>query len=239
MRKVIKKFGLEGYACYFILLELCFDKIKKSRDQKFTEDHFQFRLEETEVLQKFRMRATRVELLLNYYVTCELLHFTKVEDEFHFEIPKILKLLDREQRRARPKGGADHAECGPEEKRVEESRVEENNNKKSAFDFDAAYSLYPLKMKGPKAEQNFHSQMKTQADYDNLIKALLNYKTMLEQESWRKPKGTFAAFLGSKSTGFFWRDWIQYEVPVQPDKHAAGLAALERLREERRAEGIR
>ena len=79
--------------------------------------------------------------------------------------------------------------------------------------FDKALREYPLKEKGPKALERFREQIKTDADFEALLRALANYKAMLglAENSWRKPKQTFAAFLGTTSSGFFWRDFIEWK----------------------------
>lgn len=81
------------------------------------------------------------------------------------------------------------------------------------FDFEAAYALYPKRIKGPKAEERFHEQIKSQQDFDDLLASLRHYVAMLAlpENSYRQPKGTFEAFLGTKTSGFFWRDFIAPE----------------------------
>jgi len=95
------------------------------------------------------------------------------------------------------------------EKRREEKKREENT-KNVCFDFDAVYKKYPVRTKGPDCEGRFSDQIKTQDDYRDLITATENYVAHLlkPENSWRKPKQNFATFLGTSSSGFFWRDWI-------------------------------
>ena len=60
---------------------------------------------------------------------------------------------------------------------------------------------------GP-AKERFKAQIKTEEDLANLRQSLGNYRKFLDANDWRKPKQTFATYLGTKSTGFFWRDYI-------------------------------
>ena len=84
------------------------------------------------------------------------------------------------------------------------------------FSFADAFQLYPIQKKGPNAEARFRDQIKTQSLFDDLIKSIHNYKTHLSlpQNAWRLPKQTFAAYLGTKSSGFFWTDWVNHAEPV-------------------------
>jgi len=88
-------------------------------------------------------------------------------------------------------------------------------------DFDAVVSRYP-KPRGPDAEKRFREQIKTQQDLDDLNAALTHYFAMLAlpENSWRRPKQTFEAFLGTKTSGYFWRDFISPE-SCKPDTNFA------------------
>jgi hypothetical protein len=88
-----------------------------------------------------------------------------------------------------------------------------NKHPKCEFDFKKSFEKYPIQVRGPDAEKRFRNQIVSEKDQDDLQRALLNYKTMLSIETWRKPKQTFAAFLGTKSSGFFWRDFIDWTPP--------------------------
>ncbi len=101
MQALMNKFGLEGYAAFFILTEICASKLEKEPNQKFTEEHLKFTFNERIVREKLRMRSTKVELFLNYCSTLDLLQFTKDQDEINFYFPKLLESLDRDTKRAR------------------------------------------------------------------------------------------------------------------------------------------
>lgn len=93
----------------------------------------------------------------------------------------------------------------------------------------AEYKKLPGVKKGPKAEQRFGEQIKSESDLESLLSAIKNYSEFLSrsENSWRKPKTTFDTFLGSKSSGYFWRDFIQNE--SQTPKQAKALGTLEDL----------
>ncbi len=101
MMALMAKFGLEGYGAFFILTEICAKKLEKRADEEYADEHLNFIFNERLVREKLRMRATKVELFLNFCATLDLLLFTKVEDEFHISFPKLLESMDRDSKRAR------------------------------------------------------------------------------------------------------------------------------------------
>lgn len=78
------------------------------------------------------------------------------------------------------------------------------------FDFEKAFKEFPVRVKGDGCEKRFNEQIKTQEQFDNLMASLKHYKAMLAlpENEWRKPKTAFATYLGSKSSGYFWHDFI-------------------------------
>jgi hypothetical protein len=101
MIEAMNEFGHLGYAAWFILLEMCAEKMVKNPNETFTNVHTKFRFSERLVRQKLRISRTKVEEILNFFQTFSLLSWEKVDNELHIEIPKLLESLDRDQRRAR------------------------------------------------------------------------------------------------------------------------------------------
>jgi hypothetical protein len=66
---------------------------------------------------------------------------------------------------------------------------------------------FPGTAVGPKALDRFKEQIKTPEDFESLMGAIGHYAEMLSGEEWRKPKTTFANFLGTKKSGYFWHDF--------------------------------
>lgn len=114
---------------------------------------------------------------------------------------------------------------------------QDNNKQKnkeryiSEFDFEKAAAVFPFQTLGANARKRFSEQIKTQADFDDLIAALTNYKAMLAlpENDWRQPKTSFEIFLGTKARGYFWRDFID-PASAQPKKtnRKAAVGALQR-----------
>lgn len=99
-----------------------------------------------------------------------------------------------------------------EEKRIEKNIKEAPQSAALAFDFEKAFKDYPIQKKGPKAEARFKEQIKTESRFNELLVSIENYKKHLAfpSNSWRVPKQTFAAYLGTKASGFFWLDWVNH-----------------------------
>lgn len=104
------------------------------------------------------------------------------------------------------------------------------------FDFSKAYNLYPLKIKGPNAERRFKEQIRSEKDEADLHLATKNYCAMLAIETWRRPKQTYAAFLGTESTGYFWRDFINWKSEIKQAETADDIA-LRLIAEHKKRQG--
>ncbi len=125
MQSLMNKFGLAGYAAYFILIEMCAAKLDKGDDESYSEVHCKFRFSARIVRQKLRMSSTKVEQWLNYSSTLNLLEFTRVQDEFTFYVPKLLESLDRDAKRARKERGPP----APKPRQEEEKELDEEKEK--------------------------------------------------------------------------------------------------------------
>lgn len=98
---LLDEFGHFGYAAWFILLEMCIEKMEKNRGECYTEVHCSFTFHQRLVRQKLRISLSKVELFLDKCSTLDLLSYEFDGNEFHLYIPKILESLDRDQKRAR------------------------------------------------------------------------------------------------------------------------------------------
>lgn len=85
---------------------------------------------------------------------------------------------------------------------------EHNEHNERTEQFAQTFRDYPIQIKGPGAEERFFEQIKTPQDFADIRKALMNYIDHLKRNTWKQPKQTFAAFLGTKKSGYFWRDFI-------------------------------
>lgn len=131
----------------------------------------------------------------------------------HASVIQILKKYGLETHN---QGAMQGATVAPKDK-DKDKELEKEEDKEPESDstrvqwFEEIYSRYPVKVKGEGAFSQFKEQFKTREQVDELSIALDHYIRMLTNNPWRNPKQTFAAFLGTKQSGFFWRDFINPE----------------------------
>jgi hypothetical protein len=89
----------------------------------------------------------------------------------------------------------------------------EGRFKNSCFDFEKAFEKYPVRIKGPNAEDRFLKQIHTQAQFDDLVRSIDHYNKFLAlpQNDYRSPKQSWETYLGTKSSGYFWKSFISHE----------------------------
>lgn len=104
------------------------------------------------------------------------------------------------------------------EEEEEEEDKEKDKEKEGEFEgnFNALAKLYrdsfPGSTTGSNAPERFKAQLSSQALVDDLKASIGHYRRILDAQPWRAAKTTFATYLGTKSSGYFWRDFI-----VMPD----------------------
>jgi hypothetical protein len=202
--------GHIGPCSYYIILEICAEKLTKVKDKDLEESDFIFGFSSRFLRQNLRISQTKLELFLNISQTFGLFSYKKIENNIEIKMPIMLDLLDSDFKKTRSRRESDAFET-PSDIDKEQKKIK--NIKKELFDFELAYKKYLVPAKGQKAEKNFNAQIKTMMDYQQLLNSMVNYKKYLaiKENSWRRPKQTFAAYLGTKSSGYFWRDWIDWK----------------------------
>jgi hypothetical protein len=240
MTKLMNIFGVEGYGAYFILVEMCVDKMDKERDEEFTEAHCRFRFSERLIREKLRMRSTKVELFLSSCSTLDLLQFTKVEDEFNFYLPKLLEYLDRHSRKARPKratsgpqAGLDKEQDKEQDKELSPEKIESDAKRfeeriksgLSRSDFDDLFGLYPNFQKRTQSIALMMGELRDRETFELARIAITNFARS-EKRLRRDLK--YIPHLPTWWTG--WRDWIK---PQDIQSHSvANLQAEQRQRDQ-------
>lgn len=79
-------------------------------------------------------------------------------------------------------------------------------------------TFFPKTTPGPKAKERFFEQIKTVEEFEKLNISLANYSEFLKTNPWRNPKQTFETFLGTKKSGYFWRDFIDFSNEQKVEK---------------------
>jgi hypothetical protein len=119
------------------------------------------------------------------------------------------------------RGGKREAKKEQMSDRRKKREVRSKNKEIDYEKFQRAFELFPIQIKGPKAEERFAEQIQTDDDFADLLTSLQNYVAYLSrpENSWRAPKQSFETFLGTKNSGYFWRTWIKpvtTQIPSQP-----------------------
>lgn len=67
--------------------------------------------------------------------------------------------------------------------------------------------FFPTTGLGP-AKKRFFAQITSREKLNQLSDSIDHYRTTLDVEKWKKPKQTFATYLGTETSGFYWLDYI-------------------------------
>jgi hypothetical protein len=124
-------------------------------------------------------------------------------------MPKLLECLDRDSKRARPERDASAPKNKSKNKRKNKEYIK-RDFPESEFDrlAEKYRKTFPGTTAGPKAKDRFFDQIKSPADIQDLEASMANYRVVLDGQDWRSPKTTFANFLGTESSGYYWREFI-------------------------------
>lgn len=124
-------------------------------------------------------------------------------DLFKVFVPKWSELQEN-------RGGKRDAKPEQKPDRRKKREVRGKNKEIERERFDQVFGLYPIKLEGQKAFERFLEQIETDQDFADLLKSVPNYVAYLSkpENSWRAPKQSFETYLGTKQSGFFWRQWI-------------------------------
>jgi hypothetical protein len=134
MQSLLDVLGHEGHSCWWILVELCAEKLEKDKSEEYTEAHCRFVFNERFLRSNLRIGRAKVRAILNQCQTLALLSFQISENEIQIDMPKLLECLDRDSKRAR----TERAPTAPKKKRKIKKKEEE---KEIGF---AAKPLHPL-----------------------------------------------------------------------------------------------
>ena len=107
---LMDEFGVDaGYAMYFKFIELCAAELEQNPNKSL--EKFQF--SHTIVRRKLRKSATKVELFLRFCDTFEIFSYTKVEKFYNIEFPKLLEIMNKDEKYRRKKNRKGFAKKRP------------------------------------------------------------------------------------------------------------------------------
>lgn len=73
-------------------------------------------------------------------------------------------------------------------------------------------------IKGQHGLKRFEKEIWARGQFENFKKAIENYVGMLAAETDRTPKKSLETFIGTKQSGFYWLNWLDYEPPIASGK---------------------
>lgn len=87
--------------CYYILVEMCAEKLEKKDDGYLTEADCVFTFHKRVVMQSLRIRPVRLQQLLDSCAVAGLFSFSIQSNLIQFKMPILLDLLERNTKKAR------------------------------------------------------------------------------------------------------------------------------------------
>lgn len=212
IQDLLDRMGHSGL-CYYLLVEMCAEKLEKKGDEMLTEADCQFHFHTRIVKQNLRLTTEKLKRLLSGCDANGLLSFQFDGSFLQINMPILLNLLNRDEFLAR-KIRAEHAT----KTRLD---IDKNKNKNIHSDWlEAGFATLVAKYKknfpgtdtGPFAKVRLAQQAKSADDLQLVMIAIDHYREYLNTESWRKPKTSFSNFLGTEKSGYFWRDYVTRKV---------------------------
>lgn len=167
MQTVLDTLGHDGHSCWWILVEMCAEKLHKGEAELYSEEHCRFVFNERLVRSSLRLGRTKVARILHQFQTMALLSFQITGNEIQIDMPKLLECLDRDAKRARTERGP----SAPKKKRKRKIKEEEK-------EFRAAADLI----------SNLSDEIKKLYDEAYVIRESVKAWDWLENNPGRKPK---------------------------------------------------
>lgn len=125
LNELFDEFGHQGYACFFMLIEMVCQKIDNDLAEPL--DFIEF--SHNKVRRKLRISSTKVQLFLNFCSTKGKLFLEKDEQNFRICMPNIVKYMDKDSKYNRKR----IVELSPKIKNKEKEEEKEYIVKKLSF----------------------------------------------------------------------------------------------------------
>ena len=158
----IELLGVEGYAYYFILIEL----LARQCENEFKNP---IRIHPQSLRIVWRKHHKSCNKVLEKLQQSGLFVVTFNKSFYEFDIPNLAKYMGKYQTKNSPNT--------PNKKKVKEKKVKEKKtNSVSDFDLDLIYAEYPKKVGKKKGVNKLQSLVKTQEMYDKILQGAIDYK---------------------------------------------------------------
>lgn len=102
LQSLKSRLGMDGIGRYWILVEICAEKMTKSKEEEYTEKHCRFTFDRRYLRDTLAThQISGVEKFLRCLTDVELMSYTSSDDVIEIYMPKLLESLDRDVSRAR------------------------------------------------------------------------------------------------------------------------------------------
>jgi hypothetical protein len=171
-----REFGHTGVSWYFILTEICTEKLERPLDHDLAQTDCSFGFDKAFVESALRGTFAKIERWLRHGVAMGLWNFTTTEFELRLEYPILLELLDSDQRKTRSRREEDATEKRLEKRREDkEVDIEKIKKKKVKFDFSEIFNLYPRKDGKGAGIKKLETMKVDQETFDRIKSAAIRY----------------------------------------------------------------
>lgn len=132
-----REFGHTGVAWYFLLTEICAEKLEKPVSRDIADADCAFGFDKAFIESSLRGTFTKIKRWLDHGVVMGLWSYTETEFELNVKYPILLDLLHSDLMKTRSRREQDAVVSGLDKNRIEKSRKDKNRVGKPA-------SLLPL-----------------------------------------------------------------------------------------------
>lgn len=205
VKRIERKFGLEGYARWFKLLE----KIARKMDET---DRCSATYPVEDWATFLKCKRNKLETFLESLAEVSEISLKRSGDVLEIKCPKLLEIRDNHTRNLQATG---------KRLALHNNTIQDNTKHKPSCssgdkpsttppkftgDFEQAWSAYPEKVGKREAARHYRASVKTAADHQDLINALECYRRYVEAQ---RADGWADRRWQNGSTWFNnWRDWI-------------------------------
>lgn len=227
-----QKHGMAAIGRWWTLVEICAEKMEKSKEDEYTEAHCHFSFARPYLASS--LGYANLKQASSYLEALAELGLCSVQDDADvvvISMPKLLESLDRDTKRARKL----RVVSAPKRKRKNKEKEEDKDIPKSKISasVENIYSnFYPRKEGKEKGVERVSKQLKTESDLQAFETAVIRYKDHCAKNR-TEPKYIkhFSSFVAS------WRDWLDPETGTATSPASSTEAMIEEMRQMIEQEG--
>lgn len=221
-QKLMDEFKHAGPACYWIIHEMCAEKLSQTIEYRevktldaegkefiTNEPYFscKFTFHVTLVTRTLRVGVTKLSRILHFCDTLGLFSFQMDDKLVKFFFPKLLERLPSKTKTRLLEAAVRNQKGSLDKIREEKIREEESIRKRYALAFNVFGKNFPNTPAGSGAQKLFGSFVPAEQD-QFFIDSIGHYAEFLKKNQWREPKQSFKSFIGGEGEEAFWRSFI-------------------------------